>query len=142
MQITQRCILLVVVSLLLCAGIRLHYMEKEEKVFNDWEAIRTERFLKRICKSRVLSYENYLLFCEAVSISRKAAEVRVEEYKREQNLQNEVYYSVVSWDEIKDVIRMEGNYCFTVESIIVIEVRQKGRESQNIKKYYGWVMEE
>ena len=142
MQMTQRSILLLVLILLLCFATQALYKEKEELVLSDWENIQTERFLNRLCRNGACSFEEYVRFYGALSISKQTLEIRIEEYKREQNLENKAYYSLISWEEIREIIKTDGNYRFADESIILIEVQQTGRGAQKRNKRFGWVAEE
>lgn len=142
MQTALRSILLIILILLLCYATESLDTGKKEQVLNDWETIQTEQFLNRLCRNGICSFDEYLRFYQSLLPGKNMLEIRIEEYKREQDLGNSAYYSLVSWEDIKDIILTDGKYWFTEESIILIEVQQTGRTGKKTNRRFGWVMEE
>ncbi len=128
MQIAQRCVLIISTSLLLCLMCVFLYTERENKIIEDWETVQTERFLRKLCYTGECSLESYLLYYNSVVNGLDTLDVRIEEYKKEQDLEGNIYYSRILWEEMKEMLWKNGRYCFDEDSIVLIEVYQ-----------YGWI---
>lgn len=140
MQITQRCILIISMSLLLCFFSAFFFGDKADNLSKEWEAAQTERFLNKLCRTGQCSQEEYRIFFEALKCSGNTIEISIEEYKTEQDLEKKRYYATVSWEEIKNFLWKEGRYDFSEHSIVLVEVLQSGRIVKNKSRRFGRVI--
>ncbi len=139
MQIVQRSMLLLIVVVCLTAGIAFLCGEQEEKGRKQWEQIQTEVFLNRISREGLCSYEEYLVFCTGLEAYGGRLEVRLEEYQQEKDRNGQTYWYLVSWEEIRDILLMEGVYYFQANSALKLRVKQSGRIGSGVKDYYDIV---
>lgn len=136
MGILQRVLLTISVVGFLAAGSVLIFQEKETKLFRQWEQVKTEQFLQKICRTGVCTYEEYLLYLEALTRGGNDVKVTLEEYQKESSLATEKrYYYLISWEELQERMLMEGRYEFRSGSVVVIQVNQKSKSGSLDKRY-------
>ena len=131
MQLAQRMIVIITIVVVLMLCITGVHQEKEDKLLNQWEAAQTGRFLKGICKNGRVSLEEYLRYEEALGKSREISEIELTEYRKEQDLEGNSYYYMVSWEEIQKQFWKTGVYVFEVESVVHIQISGKKRKIRN-----------
>ena len=140
MQIAQRCILTIGMCIFVCFLSAFFYGDKADDFSMEWEAVQTERFLDKLCRTGQCSQEEYMLFVEALRGSGNKIEIRIEEYKAEQDLKQKRYYAAVSWEEIKSFLEKDGAYDLSENSIVLVEVLQVGRIRENKNRRFGRVI--
>ena len=130
MKIVQRAILLSVISIFLAYFSVGVFKEAELDFWEKWEAAYSERFISKICRDGGVSQEEVLLFHSGLTYNGAVIEIRIDEYKQEQDLNRTFYYSIVVWEEVKESLWEEGCYCFEEGSIIRLTVllQEHGRE--------------
>ena len=138
MQSGQRVVLLWVIIGLVLTGGCITYQKQKERRQGQWEAVQTERFIKKICKSGMLSLQEYMLYCNMWVSDGSSYEIKIEEYRKEQDIQGRCYYYLVTWEELKNTFRREEFCTFEEESVIRMEVRKQGCV-ERINEYYGIV---
>lgn len=124
MRILQRVALIVLVLAGIMIGWKLLYTEQKEKISKQWEALQTEKFMKKICRNGYCSYEEFALYEAALNGIGKHSTVRLEEAQREWDLSGKVYYYQISWEEIEEQMIRTGIYDFQEESILKVSVNK------------------
>ena len=136
MQTAQRILMIVMVFLsFLFLGAAIS-CDKEEKINRQWETIRTELFLRQISRTRKISMEVYCSYADSIRLFGDAAEISVEEYRREWDMQGEAYYYLVAWEEIQDYFLRENCVEFAEGSVIRLEIRRKSKNRNTKNEYY------
>lgn len=139
MQTIQRSVLVCLVISVFVWGMAAVGREKEEKFYQQWEQVQVERFLSKLCRSGSCSYEEYEILYRALNYYGMDSKIQIEEYRREQDMERNVYYYLMSWEEIQEHLAEEGRYTFEQGSILRIVVVQKSR-SQSITSRYSHIV--
>jgi len=142
MQIAQRCVLVIVMGFLLCCYLSFLCIDKKEGLSKEWEIMQTDIFLNRLQRNGFCLEEEVMDFGEALSYSGNDFLIKMEEYKMEQDLERNVYYSFVSWEEIKQSLSLNGRYNFSEDSVVLIEVRHPGHITKRKCKRFGRIVGE
>ena len=137
MRIAQRVLIIVTAAVLVVFGISKTYREREERFREQWEKTQTELFMQRVTANRCLSEEEYLHYMSSLNYKVTFSQIKAEEYQKEQDRKGNVYYYLVSWEEIQDCLCKDGNYIFEDNSVIRIEITYRGREGSVRNSYYG-----
>lgn len=142
MKIVQRFILLSGLIILLVYCSMLVSKESDIDFLEKWESAYVERFISKMCRNRSISCEEYLILHNGLIYTGDRTEIRIDEYKKEQDLGRTFYYSPVLWEEVRDSLWEEGCYCFEEGSIIRLTVRwlEEGQEKE-IRRF-GRISEE
>ena len=140
MQIAQRCILIIGFGIILCFFSAFFFRDKADALSKEWELVQTDRFLNKLCRTGQCSQEEYIFFFNALRSCGNEIEIQIEEYRAEQDLEQNRYYAVFSWEEIKSSLWTEGSYDFSENSIILVEVLQSGRVMKNKNRRFGRVI--
>ena len=141
MQIVQRVFLLLMVVMILLTGITHVYNEQENKEAGQWEKLQTELYLERICRQREITIKEYLRYFQLLNYTGMVSEVRIEEYRKEQDLMGNTYYYLVLWEEVKEQLLEGERYTLLKDSVMCITVKRKNRKEHKISEYYGIVTE-
>lgn len=141
MQIVQRVFLLMMVVMILLTGITYVYNEQENKEAGQWEKLQTELYLERICRQREITIKEYLRYFQLLNYTGMVSEVRIEEYRKEQDLMGNTYYYLVLWEEVKEQLLEGERYTLLKDSVLCITVKRKNRKEHKISEYYGIVTE-
>ena len=142
MQILQRYILIVGMSMLLALYITVIFDERVIMLTKDWESIQTDRFISKLCRNGVCTEEEDYLFLEVLNNNGNEVNIRIEEYRLEQNLNSKRYYPVKSWEEIKCILSEEKKYVFLEDSIISLEISYTERSKNWKSKRFGRIIGE
>ena len=140
MQIAQRSILVIGLCIILSFFSTFVFNEREKKLTKDWENIQAERFINKLCRTGQCSWEEYVLFFETLSRSGNKVEIRIEEYRIEQDLSKKRYYSLASWEEIKSALYERERYVFSENSIVFVEIFQWGHTLKSKSRRFGWIV--
>lgn len=135
MRLTQRFVMLleILFMIALCSIYMLH--DSEEYLVEQWENVCLERFIGKICKNGSVSYEDFLLFHNSLSAAEDKFEIRIEEYREEQNLNRNYFYVPVIWVEIRDILWRDKHYSFSTGSMVKVEViREKMVGKRTIRR--------
>ena len=109
--------------------------DSKEYFMEQWENVCVERFIGQICKNGSVSYEEFLLFHNALSSAGNKIEIRIEEYQEEQDLSRNYFYIPVIWAEIKDILWKDKQYYFSTGSIVKVEIiREKMIRKKTIRR--------
>ena len=135
MHIVQRMLLLLMIILLLTMGLGMVCREKESRLRNQWERIQTQLFLQKICRNRSLVQEEFISYVYALNCGGTGSEIIVEQYRAEQDLAGNLYYYLISWEELQKILWQGKDCIFEPGSIIRIKI---GRQHC----YYGMITEE
>lgn len=142
MKIAQRFILLSgLLFFLVC--FRLLLSKESDTVFwGKWKEAYMDRFLNTMCRNRSISCEEYLMLYGGLEYTGDGTKIRIDEYKKEQDLDRIFYYSPMTWEEIRDVLWEKGSYNFEEGSIVRLSILwlEEGQE-QEIRKF-GRISEE
>lgn len=142
MQIAQRSIMVIGMCIMLSLFAAMLVYEKEPLIINDWETVQAARFMNGLCQTGRCTYEGYILFFEALNCCGNRVEIRIEEYRPEQDLSKRRYYSLIPWEDMKDCLYGEGQYVFSKNSIVILEVMQSGRTMKRKNRRIGFVIGE
>ena len=119
---------------------RIFYVEKGNAFSKDLENVQTEYFFSQLCRTGQLSQEEYVLFLRSLHSNDNTTEICIEEYKLEYGLSKHKYYSLVSWEEIKNEISGNQVYLFTESSIVMVKVIRSYRQGKTITRKIGFVI--
>ena len=122
MQVIQRGLMIILGVLLLLGGVAL-VEEHKEDLMKQWEEMQTERFLSRIATTGVCTYEDMVLYQDALKYSCADAEIRLEEYQKEMALSGEEYWYLITWEEILETLVKDGKYGFHHGSALELCIR-------------------
>lgn len=139
MQIIQRVLLVAAVIMIIGWGICFPCMEGMSKLQHQWELLQTERFLNQICRDKECSYEEYTLLHGALNYYGTDSTIEMEEYQKEQDMEGNNYYYGITWNEIREKLFAEGQYCFSEDSVIVLCVDRNDITGSQKNKYYDIV---
>jgi len=121
-HIAQRTLLVTTVTVLFLSGIFFVYGYRAEKICEQWETLQTELFVEQAARTRKLTEEEYTSYVESLNYSGVRSEVRIEEYQKEEDVAGDIYFRLVSSEEIEEEFSNFGEIYFRPESIIKITV--------------------
>ena len=139
MQQIQRIFLIGAVIVIVSLGILLPHVENAKKLQNQWEQLQVERFMEQICRKQDCSYEEYVLLHGALNYTWIGSVIEMEEYRVEHDMEGNVYYYGISWDEIKEILFLEEQYRFSDNSVLVVCVNRSSGIGNQKRKYYNIV---
>jgi len=139
MRIVQRTFLLLVVIFMLVLGIAHVYKEREKKAARQWESLQTELYLEKLCRSQRVTREGYLRYVQSLNYGSTISHIRIEQYQKEQDLKEKVYYYLISWEELQNRLFEEESALLLKDSVICITVERRSRKQSKVTKYYGIV---
>ena len=116
MRYVQRWILLLLlffVFLIVPCFIQYHQNNYAAKMYQKAEA---EYFFFRLCKRGCITVEEYERFCIRMRYSGYEGTIEIQEYQKQWGRNGQVYQDLVTWEEIRESLRTQGNYCFFKES--------------------------
>ena len=118
MKVAQKAVLLIgsfliiILCMIFCViDAADYFIEKRENVY-------AERFITPLCRNGEITENDYILFYNTLKRNGKTTEIRVDEYRTEQDIQKNYYYVPVVWEEIRDILMKDKYYCFTSGSIL------------------------
>ena len=114
-------------------------MEGTERFEKQWEQRATEEFLEQLCKEGTCSYSTFITYHMAMNYAGLVSELRVEEYRKEQDYENKIYYYLVTWEVISESLMNSGSYRFEEGSVIKVSIHRQGRIGSAKMQYYDIV---
>lgn len=131
MHVAQRMLLTVTIIITTMLLIAVMNNNKEDRIMDQWERIRTEAFLQHIIRNQELSLNEYLHYAEAVKHLDGTTEVILEIYRKEWDMDGNVYYFLISQEEILDYLIKENSVFFKEQSIISVKIHRNRRGTIN-----------
>jgi len=141
MQIMQRMLLIAGLAVAIIWGNGVTYQEKNKKYLEQFEEIQVENFLQKICRTGILSYEELLVLNVSLN-SHDVVMCRLEEFQKEQNLEGRIYWYLISWDEVSEILEEQKFYIFQNGSIVRIELYRKKSSQEQLYTLCGLVWKE
>ena len=135
MQMAQRGLLIAVLLCLLTCGICINARAQEKRFLEQWEQLQTERFMGKLTRTGVCTYEEYMLYYESLNFEGIHTEIWMEEDQKEEDMQGKYYWYPVSWGEIMESLLEEGKYDFGKESALTLCVNRTGRLGTQSNRY-------
>lgn len=123
MKIVQRMLLVFLVVLVFMGGTTWIYGKNKNRLQEQWGNIHAERLLQNICHTGYCTYEDYMVCFLAMSYCGMDSEIRIEEYRKEWDVDGKCYYYLISWEEIRGCFLEQSTYEFSGNSVIRIVVR-------------------
>lgn len=136
MQVLQRSFSILLVVFFLMFVITFLVQDRTSYGYEQWKEIQVNRFLQKIAKDGICTYEQYQLFYEALSKFGVSVTIVLKEYQRETDVEGSVYWYLVSWEEIKEFLIQKGKYSFQKNSALELCITIKKGNSIKQKKYY------
>ena len=140
MKSMQRMVLSILLVVSFLFGISFTVLQREEKLVAQWEAIQTGRFLTKSCKNRNITYEDVLLYKASLEHHKHKLRIRLEELQRETDMEGNVYYHTVSWEEILEQMALQNYYDLQEDSILVVRVERYNKTKWVETRYYELVL--
>ena len=137
MRIMQRVVMILLIMLLFISRISVMVLRQEEKVTEQWEELQAERFLKMLCEKEQILYEDIVLYTELLNRTGRDTELRVEEFRRETDLDGRIYYYRISWEELLGHLVSGEIYQIQKDSVLAITVKRYNKIKSIEKKYFG-----
>ena len=137
MKIVQRLILILAVSVFCAFGMAWNNRQVTIKIQKQWENKNIDTMLKKICRTERISLQDDVVSWEELAFNSIIAEIKVEEYQKEQNLDGDSFYYLITWQELGECLLTEEQYFFRTDSVIKITVdcMVQGKHIKNT--YYG-----
>jgi len=139
MQQIQRFFLIAAVIVIIALGTLLPHVESAKKLQTQWELLQVERFMELVCRNKECSYEDYVLLHGALNYAGTSSVIEIEEYRTEQDMEGNVYYYGISWDELREMLFFDEQYYFSDNSVLVVCVNRNGGIGNQKRKYYDIV---
>lgn len=136
MQVIQRVFLIFISVLLFLFGWVGTCRKEERNLQKQWERIQANCFIKKVCEVGQCTYEDYMLFFEVLNYHGMDSVIQINEYRKECDMTGQVYYYLVSWEELKKDIFEENVCTFNEGSIIQIMVQRKSGAFLEQNSYY------
>lgn len=137
MQVLQRSFSILLAVFFVMFAVALVFQEKENNGYTQWEEIQVNRFLQQISREGRCTYEEYQLFYKALNQFGVNAEIVLKEYQRETDSKGTVYWYLVSWEEIKELLIQKEQYVFQKNSALELCITTKKGDSVTQEKYYS-----
>lgn len=141
MQILQRSFSILLILFFLMFAIEFIFQERESNTYQQWQEIQISRFLQQIRKEGKCSYKQYQWFYDALNRLGVTIEVALKEYQREIDIAGNVYWYLVSWEEIKEIFIQKEYYVFQANSIVELCITTKKDTMVKQKKSYVHLLE-
>lgn len=122
MHIAQRMLLATTIMIVFLFGFFFIYGNKAEKLCGQWENLQTEQFMGQVNRLRKLTEDNYISYVASLNYSGVRSDVRIEIYQKEEDISGEIYYRLVSSEEIEEDLAGNGEVYFRPKGIIKITI--------------------
>ena len=135
MRVSQRMVLIILLLVVYLGGISGMILQREAKLTAQWEALQTELFLRKLCESGEISYEDVLVYAGALEQHSSNFSIRLEELQREKDLDGNIYYYPVAWEELLEQMSEGEGYRLQEDSILTIIVERYDRKRRVETRY-------
>ena len=135
MQTGQRAVLIIALVFLVFFGIWIPSQKREERFVQQWEKLQTERFLNKVVESGKCTYEEVMMFYDALNYDGISTELELKEFQEEQNRYGDSYWYLVSWNEILTSLMEEGVYFFRKGSVLELSVKRNNGTTETKYRY-------
>lgn len=125
MQVGQRLVLTIVLILVLFSAKMIPGQQQEERRRRQWQEIQTERFLGKIAETGYCTYNEFLMYSDALNFDGECSEIQLEEYQKEKNRYGKTYWYLVSWGEILSALTEDGVFYFRQGSAVEVKIERK-----------------
>lgn len=122
MQMLQRIFL--VISVVIMLGTSVVCVQKDKKIREQWEQVLVENFLGNLCNTGKLTTMDYQKLYSGLVKSGAVIGIEIDEYRRETDINGNVFYYYVSWKEREMKYFTEGYCMFNEGSIIRISINR------------------
>lgn len=137
MQILQRSFSILLTIFFLLFAITLVFEEKGKNGYEQWKEIQINRFLEQVSKEGSCSYKDYQLLHKALNKFGNNVKIEIKEYQKERDMKGNVYWYLISWEEIKECFLQKEHYTFQKNSVIELYVTIKKGNIEKQNKYYS-----
>lgn len=137
MRIMQRLILILSLGVFFVFGMAWNNQRMAVKLQKQWENKNVDTMLKKICRTGMISLRDYVVLRESLASKITIAEIKVEEYQKEQDLDGNFFYYLITWQELGEWLLAEEQYFFQTDSVIKITVDCMVQGQQIENTYYG-----
>ena len=137
MQMIQRSFLVVAAAFCFVCMIGLLAGEKEKTLQTAWEEQSTEQFINTIIQTQQCTYEEYIRYCDGMRVLNDHVLAELTEHQKERDRTGKVYWYLISWEEILDILQREGVYYFQSESALEVRIWLEDRETVRQYEKYG-----
>lgn len=135
MQIAQRILLVTAVAFIVATGCCVTWKDKEEKQSEQWERICVESFMQKIRRKREISLNEYIYFTDAIRRLDEGAGIEVEIYRKEWDIQGNLYYFLLTREETDKKLETDGKVKLEEGNIVRVTVQKDKR-----KKVYNVIV--
>ncbi len=125
MQKFQRSIMTIYLTVIFIYMLKLTLIGQKEVQQLHLEQLYIEQFQQQLIRNGKISYQEYLAEYMELSSLLGLEKLQLAEYIKEYDSAGKIYYSLVTWEEIKEVLLREEEYCFEKESILEISVENR-----------------
>ncbi|MBO5177216.1 MAG: hypothetical protein J6C07_07155 [Lachnospiraceae bacterium] len=135
MQMMQRVFL--IISVVIILGTSLVCVQKDKKLRGQWEQVLVENFLGNLCNTGKLTTTDYQKLYSGLVKSGSVIGIEIDEYRRETDINGNIFYYYVSWKEHEMKFHTEGYCMFNEGSIIRINIYRSNMIEICNKSYWS-----
>lgn len=136
MRILQRVVLLIGTVMFVFLGVSVDFLQKEGKLRNQWETLIMEEFLRKLSVTEICTVADYQQLYTSLECGRVINGIEIEEYRKEEDMQGNRYYYLVSWKEREPELFTEGCCRFQNGSIVSIKIKRLNETGIPNKSYW------
>ena len=139
MRILQRMVLVFGVVMFMFVGMSVAFLQKKEKMQNQWEQVLGEKFLSKLCNTEKFTFIEYQQLLNGLEKGSSIIGIEIEEYRKEEDLQGNNYYYLVAWEELKTKLLSVGHCRFQKGSIVRLKIQWSNEAEVMDKSYWNIV---
>lgn len=126
-----------VISVVIFLGTSVVGIQKEKNLLEQWEQALVENFLGNLCNTGKLTTTDYQKLYSGLVKSGTVIGIEIDEYRRETDINGNIYYYYVSWKEHEMKFHTEGYCMFNEGSIIRIKINRSNMIEICNKSYWN-----
>ena len=97
-----------IISVVIILGTSLVCVQKDKKLRGQWEQVLVENFLGNLCNTGKLTTMDYQKLYSGLVKSGSVIGIEIDEYRRETDINGNIFYYYVSWKEHEMKFHTEG----------------------------------
>jgi len=127
MQTGQRLLMMltvVIIGVFCCFVVVQNRIKKE---IEQWEYIGVEVFLHQVVRKKEITLNEYRIAIGEIRHLNSTAEIEIEVYRKEWDLEGKHFYSLLTWEEVQNILKQENSMELQEGSIVRVIIQQRSR---------------
>ena len=141
MRIAQRTLLTAMIGIVILLVINV-YENSVEKLRGQWEVLQIQRFMSKAVRNRKIEKLGYETCTTSLNYYGVGSELKIEEYRKEEDITSNSYYSLISFEEIREELFESGEFFFRPGSVIKVTVCRNTGKGGSRNEYFDLIPEE